>query len=148
MALWEGEVRSQLNPKSMSMLDCEGIFVYDDDIWYHGFKTHWIWDSLQFLFRGGAEQDIDSLANDYLEGLATCKPFCMCVIVSTLICIRTCIVCIFDCICILGGWFHCMLHHLGWQPPWICIDCEGCCILLPPVFPKLHLFPSTVNATS
>ena len=26
-----------------------------------------------FLFRGGAEQDIDSLANDHLEWLATCK---------------------------------------------------------------------------
>ena len=26
-----------------------------------------------FLFRGGAEQDIASLANDHLEGLATCK---------------------------------------------------------------------------
>ena len=25
------------------------------------------------LFRGGAERDIDSLANDHLEGLATCK---------------------------------------------------------------------------
>ena len=25
------------------------------------------------LFRGRAEQDIDSLANDHLEGLASCK---------------------------------------------------------------------------
>ena len=39
MALWEGQVRSQFDPKSMSMLGFEGIFVYDDDIWYHGFKT-------------------------------------------------------------------------------------------------------------
>ena len=48
--------------------------------------------------------------------------------------------CIFDCICILGGWFHCMLHHLGWQAPWICIDCEGC-ILLPRVSQNYICFP-------
>ena len=39
MALWEGEVRRQFYPKSTLMLGFEGIFVYDDDIWYHGFKT-------------------------------------------------------------------------------------------------------------
>ena len=65
----------------------------------------------------------------------------MCVCVSNRVCVRTYIVCIFDCICILGGWFHCMLHHLGWQPPWICIDCEGCCILLPPVSQNYICFP-------
>ena len=41
---------------------------------------------------------------------------------------------------IVGGWFHCMLHHLGWQPPWICIDCEGCCILL-------RVFPETTSVS-
>ena len=65
---------------------------------------------------------------------------CVCVCVSTRICIKTYIVCIFDCICILGGWFHCMLHHLGWQAPWICIDCEGC-ILLPRVSQNYICFP-------
>ena len=60
----------------------------------------------------------------------------MCMCAST-----TYIVCIIDCICILGGWFHCMLHHLAWQLPWICIDCEGCCILLPRVSQNYICFP-------
>ena len=64
----------------------------------------------------------------------------LCVCDSTCICIKTYIFCIFACICILGGWFHCMLHHLGWQAPWICIDCEGC-ILLPRVSQNYICFP-------